>query len=297
MNRQELITLFKKITVWKRAGQRAPHKPLLVLFAIAQLNKNQRFFKYKDIHDKLKQLLIEFGPTRRNYHPEYPFYRLKNDGIWELKNIEKLVLKKDPNDVSKQDLIKFNIKGGFKKDIFDTFISNPSIKNQIVNQILEANFPISIHENILQSIGYDLDSIDNKKRVRDPNFRDRILTAYEYKCAVCGFDVRIGNTIVALEAAHIKWHMAGGPDSENNGIALCTLHHKLFDIGAFTISSNMEIQVSDRAYGTSGFKEWLLNYHGKNITAPQKPTYYPEPNFVSWHVREVFKGESRYKSY
>jgi putative restriction endonuclease len=25
---------------------------------------------------------------------------------------------------------------------------------------------------------------------------------------------------VALEAAHIKWHQAGGPDEESNGLAL-----------------------------------------------------------------------------
>jgi putative restriction endonuclease len=28
-------------------------------------------------------------------------------------------------------------------------------------------------------------------RKRAPAFRKRILTAYEYRCAVCGFDVRL----------------------------------------------------------------------------------------------------------
>src|SRR5436189_6378643 len=36
--------------------------------------------------------------------------------------------------------------------------------------------------------------------------------------------------------AHIRWHQAGGPDIENNGLALCVLHHKTFDLGAFTLS-------------------------------------------------------------
>ncbi len=46
-----------------------------------------------------------------------------------------------------------------------------------------------------------------------------------YQSVVCGFNVRIADSLVALEAAHIKWHQAGGPDMEYNGIALCSLHH------------------------------------------------------------------------
>jgi HNH endonuclease len=58
-----------------------------------------------------------------------------------------------------------------------------------------------------------------------------VLTAYEYRCAVCGFDVRLGSVSIALDAAHIRWHQAGGADLEKNGLALCVLHHKTFDLG------------------------------------------------------------------
>ena len=142
------------------------------------------------------------------------------------------------------------------------------------------NFPSSIHEDILQAVGLDLELETPKKRKRDPYFRDRIIRAYEHQCAVCGFNVRVGNTLVALEAAHIKWHQAGGPDVEENGIALCALHHKLFDRGAFTVSPGLLIQVSDRAHGTHGFNEWLTAYHGKSLKPPQRRNFYPEPAFV-----------------
>jgi putative restriction endonuclease len=39
-----------------------------------------------------------------------------------------------------------------------------------------------------------------------------VLTAYEFRCAVCGFDVRLGAASIALDAAHIRWRQAGGPD-------------------------------------------------------------------------------------
>jgi predicted restriction endonuclease len=69
--------------------------------------------------------------------------------------------------------------------------------------------------------------------------------------AVCGFDVRLGNILIAIEAAHIKWHQAGGPDEERNGLALCSLHHKLFDRGVFTVSNSMSV-ISPKALMARG---------------------------------------------
>src|SRR6185503_19127739 len=91
-------------------------------------------------------------------------------------------------------------------------------------------------QDILDAVGLDLSLTETvTRRKRDPAFRGRVLTAYEYACAVCGFDVRLGGHALGLEAAHIQWHQAGGPDVEPNGLALCSLHHKAFDLGAFTI--------------------------------------------------------------
>ena len=36
MNKHHLQTLIQNITVWKRGAQRAPHKPLLLLYALAR---------------------------------------------------------------------------------------------------------------------------------------------------------------------------------------------------------------------------------------------------------------------
>src|SRR5207244_2838301 len=108
--------------------------------------------------------------------------------------------------------------------------------------------------------------------------------------AVCAFDVRLGSVSIALDAAHIRWHQAGGPDREGNGLALCVLHHKTFDLGAFTVSQGGVLLVSDQANGGEGFHETLLRHHGKQIRPAQKAEWSPEPAFLDWHAKEVFKG-------
>lgn len=172
-------------------------------------------------------------------------------------------------------------------------LHNQMMIKEIIQEIMENNFPTTIHEDILQAVGIEISLIDRRVKPRNSIFRDRVLNAYEYKCAVCGFDVRMGHFPIALEAAHIKWHKAGGPDIEINGLALCSLHHKLFDRGAYTISDDLIILVSDRVNGTKGFEEWLMKFHGKKLRIPQRTIYYPVQEYTGWHIKEVFQGESR----
>ena len=85
MNRETLLTNIKNMNIWKKHDQRAPHKPLLILYALAQLQANQKqWLDYRIVSEDLRRLLIDFGPYRKSYHPEQPFVRLANDGIWQL---------------------------------------------------------------------------------------------------------------------------------------------------------------------------------------------------------------------
>ena len=103
----------------------------------------------------------------------------------------------------------------------------------------------------------------------DPAFRQRVLKAYEYRCAVCGFDVRLGTVSIALDAAHIRWHQAGGPETEGNGLApaYCTTRRSTW---APSPSSEGVLLVSDQANGTTGYRK-LLAYHGKPIRTRSGP--------------------------
>ena len=131
-------------------------------------------------------------------------------------------------------------------------------------------------------------------RRRNPAFRERVLRAYEYRCCVCSFDLRIGNVTAGLEAAHIQWFTAGGPDEENNGFAMCALHHKLLDLGAFTVEPvNLTMRFSQNLQLGESTRAQLLAFHGAGIITPQSTVYRPERKYLEWHGDEVFKKPGR----
>ena len=67
MNLDELKDSIKNLTIWKKRGERAPHKPLLILYALGKIQQGKpRMLPYKQVRLDLKELLIEFGPDRKS---------------------------------------------------------------------------------------------------------------------------------------------------------------------------------------------------------------------------------------
>jgi putative restriction endonuclease len=289
----EVLELFQKINVWTKNGQRAPHKHLLSLIALAECqNQNDRFIKYEQIDAKLKDLLIEFGPKRKSYQPELPFWYLSNDKVWEFDRDKSEIETKKGGNPSRKIFISENVSAGFKPEIYNFLKDNPKTLVEVAIDILNRNFPSSLHDDIVDSIGLDLSFnqyTSQKKRKRDSEFREKVLRAYEYKCAVCSFDLKLSKSILALEAAHIRWHTHKGPDVENNGFLLCSMHHKLFDKGAFTINHENRLLVSENVHGSTGLNDWLIRYHGVEINKPIRKEYYAKNDHLNWHLNEVFQ--------
>jgi putative restriction endonuclease len=297
MRPQKINELFEKISIWKSSGQRAPHKPLLLLYALGQYQQGNKKLSFKDLDKPLTDLLIRFGPNRKAYHSEYPFWRLQNDScgkLWVLDNAELCEARLSNTDAKKSELLNYNVIGYFHQSIQDAFDEAPSLIKHISEVLLESHFPNTWHEEILEATGISLgEDTNNKKTKRDPQFRELILTAYQFRCAICDIQVQLGQMHPILEAAHIKWHQAKGPDIENNGIALCCFHHKLFDRGAITISLEHEVLVSENLFGNNGLSNWVLDFNGKSINKPVRSKYEPKKEYILWHQKEVFQGRPR----
>ena len=283
-NHQHILQKFQSIKSWKRGGVRAPHKPLLILLAIGKLLNGEDRITYDSIEETMQNLLNDFGRPTGNIRPYYPYVRLSSDGIWTFNKPELIEHNKD---YSRTYLENNGITAGFMPEIAQALKTDKNLVKNIVQHLLETNFPDTYHESILKAVGLEA-YYEQKTRLRDTHFRDKVLDAYSRKCAICDYSIRMRDTLVGLEAAHIKWHQAGGPGIETNGIALCSLHHQLLDYGALTLDANLRIRVSDKANG-NGVEEWLLRFEGKPILLPRRRQHYPEHDFLAWHASEVFK--------
>ena len=327
---RSLLALFGELHVWRAHGHRAPHKPLLVLWAIGRcLRGEPRMAPYSEVAGPLGDLLREFGPPRKAVHPSFPFWRLRADGVWAVDDEAQVTVTKS-GDAHEGALRKHNVHGGFPEAIYDALHQDPGLAVQVARSLVDAHFPWTRHREILRAVGievdFEVDFVQSRRRRRDSAFRGRVLEAYLYRCAVCGFAVRLGDRPVGIDAAHIRWHQAHGPATVSNGIALCTLHHELFDAGTFTLAgerlhpSRLKYSRARRSTALTqrvaevtptidsiprpvvvvaplvtgeGVDEALGRYDRMPVHLPADQDLWPAPVFLKWHTREVFKSSDR----
>ncbi len=301
MTDESLLARFSQLRIWHTRDQRAPHKPLLVIWAIGRCLKGEpRLAPFTLVDSELARLLRRFGPHRGTINTQPPFWRLQNDNVWEIDR-PRLVRLTPSGNPHRTDLLENNIHGGLIESDYDRLRNNPNLALNIIDALLVAHFPDSLHGDILRATGLDeqddspqtSDSGNNyatrRYLRRDSAFREMMLDAYGHQCAVCEFAVRIDDSPVAIEAAHIRWHSAAGPSEVRNGLALCSLHHNLFDYGAFTLLPDLKVFVSGAASG-QGLQDALGKYHGAYLhILPNDTQLRPASEFLSWHINEVFR--------
>ncbi len=292
MKRAELLERVDALRVWQKGEERAPHKPLLLLLALGEMSRGELSISYEVCERKLGELLRDFGPPRTPA-PELPFWHLQRDGLWEVRADTPIPLGKNGKRPTKQSLRSLHAEGHFRADVRTLLQRDPALVREIGRRLLDAHFPETVHEDVLAATGLSLDTQTVTRKRRDPAFRHRVLQTYGYCCAVCDLDLRMGNVTLALEAAHIRWHQAGGPDQEDNGLALCSLHHKVFDLGAFTVAAPGTVLVSEQVNGSGPLDEVLLRHHGKPLRAPVRGEHRPHREHLAWHEREVFRRRAR----
>ena len=77
----EVLNAFENIRRAQRPGVYAPHKPLLILLALARVQRGEpRLVEFEVIDGLMEQLLTEFGPSGAAKSRHYPFWHLSTDG-------------------------------------------------------------------------------------------------------------------------------------------------------------------------------------------------------------------------
>ena len=159
---------------------------------------------------------------------------------------------------------------------------------------MDAEFPPTVAGDVLAAVGLDpltpgRWTSPSVPRTRNATWPALILSSWDRQCAFCCFDGQLGVGSVGIEAAHIRWFNFGGADDLDNGLALCSLHHKLLDRGALGLTSNYQIKVSTEFTARTAAGRLVYELAGK-VLDPRPGTGLPAPAHLAWHDRQVFKG-------
>ncbi len=121
-----------------------------------------------------------------------------------------------------------------------------------------------------------------KRRLHQPEFRGRVMRAYNTQCAICL--LKHGEL---LDAAHIMpdAHELGVP-AVSNGIALCKIHHTAYDQNFVGISPDYKVHVhSDLLAEKDGpmLKHGIQEMNGRTLFVPSKEK--DRPNIAALEYR------------
>lgn len=116
-----------------------------------------------------------------------------------------------------------------------------------------------------------------KQRVHQPEFRSRVLRAYDLKCTVCQL-----KKAPLLDAAHIT------PDKDEqgqpvvtNGLALCKIHHAAYDEKILGISPDYVVHINPKVLiEVDGpmLKYGLQQMDGRRLSLPARSKDRPDPD-------------------
>jgi len=129
-----------------------------------------------------------------------------------------------------------------------------------------------------------------KQRLHQPEFRGRILHAYEQRCTICA--LKHGKL---LDAAHIigddKPH---GVPSVDNGLSLCKIHHAAYDANLLGISPDYVVRINselmDEIDGPM-LQHGLQEMDGRGLTLPKRRVDRPSKDRLAERFQE-FKAAS-----
>lgn len=298
MRDDEVLRRLTSVRQFQQAGRRAPHKPLLILLALGRIaTTGSSRLDWTEVERDLAQLVTEFGRPNGPQGAQaaaYPFTRLRADGVW--------TLSRDVSDDRLGDLREGPIHGQLDDSLERALRDDPALLQQAAVQVTLGQFPATMAADILQAVGLDpenpaagpgqpqsLATTNGADRQRSAKWRTAILLAWDSSCAFCGYDGMLGGSPVGLEAAHVRWFNFNGPNTPDNGLALCSLHHKLLDRGALGFITPDTIAVSATFTARGPVARSIYDLHRQRLR-PRPGTSMPANEHVHWHRNEVFRA-------
>jgi putative restriction endonuclease len=157
----------------------------------------------------------------------------------------------------------------------DQLVLDDEIEPSFINELLEGKEGIEKERFV-------------KTRINQSLFRKVIINNYSSMCSICSLDVK-----QLLVASHILKWSENQPNRLNpeNGICLCNIHDKAFELGFIGINSEYKVMISNEINKSTSNKETYESLFGrhnnKSIILPDK--FYPNKNFLELHLNSTYR--------
>jgi putative restriction endonuclease len=303
----ESVELLDRLGRLRRAqvgAVRVPHKPLLLLWLFGRLaTTGSSVASYADAEEPVNGLINQFGPpvqrATARQRAAMPFVHLERE-LWDLRDATG-----DPLGPAVPErrrlLLNLGATGRLHEHV-EGLLADPATLAAAARLLLDRHFTSTLAPVICDAVGLDRLNVATpaegsrlavvSRRRRSAAFAERVLRIYAYSCAACGFDGRVGPVPVGIEAAHVRWHSQHGPDDVANGLALCSLHHTLLDLGVLGLTPDRRLKVSELYIAQAPAGRAVYDLAGRPLASPRPGEPIIDAEHITWHDRQVFRGSA-----
>lgn len=298
----------KNLRVDRASKTPAPHKPLLLLAIIDQIENGTIQSPILHLTPELAFRFLAYWQVvahrgRNVGQVELPFFYLKSDGILSHvahPGLETVLATIRPRSVETLNRViaHAELAGDFYQ--FLTIRENREAARRV---LIHGNwfFPNEKFE-LAEVLGIELDAVvtnsgfDKEDKPasagRDVKFRLQIVPMYHYACALCKLKVLLPSGTTIVEAAHIHAFSKSRNDNVSNGMALCRNHHWAFDQGIWTLNPNYQVNVAIGHFDEKGpDQSGLIGFHKKQLDFSWlQPDFRPSVKALAWHYDHCFIG-------
>ncbi|WP_062378841.1 HNH endonuclease [Demequina pelophila] len=128
-----------------------------------------------------------------------------------------------------------------------------------------------------------------QRRLHQPRFRALVMSAYDERCAICALP-----EATLLDAAHIRGDKdPNGQPVVENGLALCSIHHRAYDNRQIGIDEDLRLHVRKDVLEVTDGPVWehaLLELPGRSLSVvPKSRKDRPDPYRLGLTFKEYLE--------
>ncbi|MCW3092124.1 MAG: restriction endonuclease [Ferruginibacter sp.] len=306
------INKFKRLRVDRSKGQPAPHKPILLLSIIQEIEvgniTENKIYITPELVARFKNnfRVVNSGKFTSNF--SLPFYHLKSEGFWHfnyhigrhlqltssfsiksLKQVQEVIEYAYLDNKLFLLLIQNETRDILKDCIIETYFHKELEKETVVNNYYQQVEQLLLNE---PAVVYkkEILSLDEEEIfIRKGAFKKIVPRIYNQCCCISQMRIISSLEIQMVDACHIVPFSESHDDTITNGISLCPNLHRAFDRGLITIDNEFKLLVSDK-FSEAGIDYSIAQYANKKLMLPLDTKYYPAINNLEWHRQHIFKN-------